>query len=216
MNIGILGTGSVGQTLASKLLSLGHRVKLGARSAGNEKAVEWADKSGPGASEGSFADAARFGELIILATLGTGTVAAVEQAGAANLAGKTIIDLTNPLDFSQGMPPRLFVGHTDSLAEQVQRAAPDAHVVKALNIVSAPQMVDPTSAGGAPDMFMAGNDEGAKQQVTELLQSFGWQRITDFGGLEAARFIEPLVLLWVNYGLKTGGWQHALQFLRPA
>ena len=152
-----------------------------------------------------------------MATLGTGTVDAVQQAGPAHLAGKTVIDVTNPLDFSQGMPPRLFVGHTDSLAEQVQRAAPEAHVVKALNIVNCEEMVNPGALATEPDMFIAGHDAAAKQQVTELLQTFGWQRITDFGGLEAARFIEPLVLLWVHYGIKTGGWHHALQFVqRPA
>jgi predicted dinucleotide-binding enzyme len=214
MNIGILGTGSVGQTLGTKLLTLGHKVKLGSRTAGNEKAQAWVSAAGSGASAGTFAEAAQFADLVIIATLGTGTVEAVQQAGPDNLAGKTVIDVTNPLDFSQGMPPRLFVGHTDSLAEQVQRAAPAAHVVKALNIISAPQMVDPASSGGDPDMFIAGNHEGARQQVTELLQSFGWQHITDFGGLEAARFIEPLVLLWVNYGMKSGGWQHALKFLK--
>lgn len=214
MNIGILGTGGVAQTLGTKLVSLGHAVKLGSRTAGNEKAAAWAAQTGAAASHGTFAEAAQFGELVILATLGTGTVEAVERAGPDRLAGKPVIDVTNPLDMSQGMPPTLFVGHTDSLAEMVQRAAPQARVVKALNIVSAAQMVDPASAGGAPDMFIAGNDDAAKRQVTDLLQSFGWQHITDFGGLEAARFIEPLVLLWVNYGLKTGGWAHALKFLK--
>jgi len=214
MNIGILGSGGVAQTLGTKLLSLGHQVKLGSRTAGNEKAQAWADAAGAGASTGTFAEAAAFGELLIVATLGTGTVAAVEQAGAEHLAGKTVIDLTNPLDFSQGMPPKLFVGHTDSLAEQVQRAAPAAHVVKALNIVSAAIMVEPTAVGGNPDMFIAGNDAGAKAQVTALLQSFGWKNITDFGGLEAARFLEPLVLLWVGYGVKTGAWNHALHMLK--
>ena len=213
MNIGILGTGGVAQTLGTKLVALGHAVKLGSRTAGNEKAAAWAAQAGAAGSHGTFAEAAQFGELLLLATLGTGTVE-VAQAGPAHLAGKTVIDLTNPLDFSQGMPPKLFVGHTDSLAEQVQRAALEAHVVKALNIVSAAQMVDPASTGSAPDMFIAGNDEGAKKQVTALLQSFGWQHITDFGGLEAARFIEPLVLLWVNYGIKTGGWGHALKFVK--
>ncbi|MCC3153970.1 NAD(P)-binding domain-containing protein [Hymenobacter sp. BT770] len=214
MNIGILGTGGVAQTLGTKLVSLGHAVKLGSRTTGNEKATAWAAQAGPTASHGTFAEAADFGELLILATLGTGTLDAIALTGPDRLAGKTVIDLTNPLDVSQGMPPKLFVGHTDSLAEMVQRAAPQAHVVKALNIVSAAQMVDPTSTGSDLDMFIAGNDAAARQQVTDLLKSFGWKNITDFGGIESARFLEPLVLLWVHYGMKTGGWAHALKFVK--
>lgn len=214
MKIGILGTGNVGQTLGAKLLSLGHEVMLGSRQAGNEKAVAWVQQHGGAAREGAFEDAAKFGDLLIVATMGAGTVAAVQQAGADNAAGKTVIDLTNPLDFSQGMPPTLFVGITDSLGEQVQRALPGAHVVKTLNLVNVAQMIDPASCngGGEPDMFVCGNDAGAKQQVTELLQQLGWQRITDLGGLEEARATEPFVLLWVRYGLKHNTWTHALKF----
>ncbi|RYU81540.1 NADPH-dependent F420 reductase [Hymenobacter persicinus] len=213
MNIGILGTGGVGQTLGAKLLALGHHVLLGSRAAGNEKAVAWVQQHGGGAREGSFADAAAFGDLLIVATLGTATVEAVQQAGAAHFAGKTVIDLTNPLDFSQGMPPTLFVGLTDSLGEQVQRALPQAHVVKTLNMVSVNQMIDPASTGGQPDMFVCGNDAGAKEQTTQLLRDLGWQRITDLGGIGEARATEPLVLLWVRYGLKHNTWGHALQFV---
>ncbi|SNC66977.1 hypothetical protein SAMN06265337_1794 [Hymenobacter gelipurpurascens] len=211
MKIGILGTGNVGQTLGAKLLSLGHEVLLGSRQRSNEKAVAWAQQQGGGAHEGSFADAAHFGELIIVATLGTGTVAAVTQGGPENFVGKTVIDLTNPLDFSQGMPPKLFVGITDSLGEQVQRALPGAHVVKTLNLVNVAQMVDPASSG-EPDMFVCGDDAGAKDQVTKLLQDLGWKRITDLGGLEEARATEPFVLLWVRYGIKHNTWTHAMSF----
>ncbi|AIZ63456.1 hypothetical protein PK28_06695 [Hymenobacter sp. DG25B] len=214
MKIGILGTGNVGQTLGAKLLSLGHEVMLGSRQAGNEKAVAWVQQHGGTAREGSFTDAAQFGELLIVATMGTGTIAAVEQAGAANAAGKTVIDLTNPLDFSQGMPPQLFVGVTDSLGEQVQRALPGAHVVKTLNLVNVAQMIDPASAngGGEPDMFLCGDDAGAKQQVTELLRQMGWRRITDLGGIQEARATEPFVLLWVRYGIIHNTWTHAMRF----
>ncbi|KAA9339075.1 NADP oxidoreductase [Hymenobacter busanensis] len=213
MKIGILGTGTVGQTLGAKLLELGHGVLLGGRSATNEKAQAWAAQQGGLARAGSFEDAAVFGELVIVATLGSGTIDAVQQAGPERLAGKTVIDLTNPLDFSRGMPPTLFVGHTDSLGEQIQRALPAAHVVKTLNIVSVNQMINPASTGGEPDMLLAGNDAGAKQRVTELLQQLGWKRITDLGGIEEARVLEPLVLLWVRYGLKHNTWGHALQYM---
>ncbi|QIX62701.1 NAD(P)-binding domain-containing protein [Hymenobacter sp. BT18] len=214
MKIGILGTGAVGQTLGAKLLSLGHEVMLGARQAGNEKAITWVQQHGGNASEGAFEDAAQFGELLIVATLGTGTVAAVTQAGAANAAGKPVIDLTNPLDFSQGMPPQLFVGLTDSLGEQVQRALPGAYVVKTLNLVNVAQMIDPASAngGGEPTMFLCGDNAAAKQQVTAVLQQLGWRRITDLGGIKEARATEPFVLLWVRYGIVHNTWTHALTF----
>ncbi|HLK96197.1 MAG TPA: NAD(P)-binding domain-containing protein [Hymenobacter sp.] len=213
MNIGILGTGTVGQTLGAKLLELGHAVMLGARAAGNEKAVAWVQEHGGAAREGSFAEAAEFGNIVVVATLGTATVEALQQAGPDNFVGKTVIDLTNPLDFSRGMPPTLFVGLTDSLGEQVQRVLPRAHVVKTLNIVSVMQMINPASTGGEPDMFVCGNDTGAKEQVTQLLRDFGWQRITDLGGIEESRVTEPLVLLWVRYGVKHNVWGHAMQFV---
>lgn len=213
MNIGILGTGTVGQTLGAKLLELGHAVMLGARAAGNEKAVAWVQEHGGAAREGSFAEAAEFGNIVVVATLGTATVEALQQAGPDNFVGKTVIDLTNPLEFSRGMPPTLFVGLTDSLGEQVQRVLPRAHVVKTLNIVSVMQMINPASTGGEPDMFVCGNDTGAKEQVTQLLRDFGWQRITDLGGIEESRVTEPLVLLWVRYGVKHNVWGHAMQFV---
>ncbi len=133
MKIGVLGTGMVGTTLATKLAELGHEVKMGSRRAGNEKAVEWASRAGPGASEGSFADAAAFGEVVVNATNGMGSLEALEAAGKDNLAGKVLIDVSNALDFSQGMPPSLIMSNTDSLAEQIQREFPGARVVKSLN-----------------------------------------------------------------------------------
>ena len=137
MHIGVLGTGTVGRTLAQALVDRGHEVRMGARAAGNETAVAWAEQAGPLASEGSFADAAAFGELVFNATAGAGSLEALGSAGAEQLAGKVLIDVSNPLDFSKGMPPRLFVGNDDSLGEQIQRAFPDARVVKALNTVTA-------------------------------------------------------------------------------
>ena len=147
MRFGVLGTGMVGQAIAGKLVAVGHEVKMGSREAGNEKAVAWASEAGEGASEGSFADAAGFGEVVVNATAGAHSLEALEAAGAENLAGKVLIDVANALDFSQGMPPTLTVCNDDSLGEQIQRAFPDARVVKALNTINASVMVAPGSLG---------------------------------------------------------------------
>ena len=190
MRIGILGTGDVGKALGAAFLALGHDVKMGARDASNEKAAGWANESGPRASSGSFADAAEFGEMIVLASLGVANPAVIEGAGPARLRGKVLIDATNPLDFSTGAP-KLAVGHTDSGGEQVQRLAPGALVVKAFNTVGNLLMFRPDLPGGPPDMFICGNDEGAKKQVESLLKNFGWD-VIDLGGIEASRHLEPM------------------------
>src|SRR5918912_4383446 len=143
MRIGVLGTGVVGQTIATKLVELGHEVTMGARQAGNEKAVEWASGAGGGAAEGSFADAAAHGELVFNCTAGTASLEALRAAGAEELRGKVLVDVANPLDFSGGMPPTLSVSNDDSLGEQIQREFPDARVVKALNTISSVVMVAP-------------------------------------------------------------------------
>lgn len=213
MKIGILGTGDVGRALGNGFIAKGHEVRMGSREAGNEKAASWAKAAGPKASTGTFADAARFGEVVVLATLWEGTENALKLAGAENLAGKVVIDTTNPLDFSQGMPPRLAVGHTNSGGEEVQRWAAKARVVKAFNIVGNAHMVDPQFPGGPPDMFIAGNDADAKKTVTDILKSFGWPSI-DIGGIEGARLLEPMCVLWVGYGARTGTWNHAFRLLR--
>lgn len=203
MRISVLGTGMVGQAIASKLVGLGHEVKMGSRQAGNEKAVAWAQAAGERAGEGSFADAAAFGELIVHCTAGTHSLAALGEAGVANLAGKVLIDIANPLDFSAGMPPTLAVCNTDSLGEQIQSTFPDTKVVKALNTMNCEVMVDPASLPGDHVVFVAGEDGGAKQRVSELLQSFGWppHRIVDLGGIRAARGTEMYLPLWLSlYG----------------
>src|SRR5215210_4228953 len=199
MRIGVLGTGMVGQTLAGKLVELGHEVRMGSREAGNEKAVAWASEAGEGASEGSFADAAEFGELVINATAGGASLKALEAAGGENLSGKVLVDVANPLDFSGGMPPSLTVCNTDSLAEQIQRAFPEARVVKALNTVNASVMVEPDALGGSTNLFVCGNDDGAKAQVIEILETFGWLSgdILDLGDVSAARGPEMYLPLWV-------------------
>jgi len=198
MKIAMLGTGQVAHMLANKLVSLGHQVRMGAREATNEKAAAWAAEVGEAGSPGPVADAAAFGELTINCTAGQHTLTALEMAGAPNLAGKTLLDVANPLDFSQGFPPRLSVCNDDSLGEQVQRAFPDAKVVKSLNTMANPIMVDPDRIGGETDVFVCGDDEGAKGQVIELLQSFGWPAPIDMGGIDAARGLEAWLLWWTR------------------
>ncbi len=200
MRIGVLGTGMVGETLATRLVEVGHDVVMGARSADNEKALAWSAKFPERAGHGTFTDAASHGELVVNATGGVVSLAALRSAGAANLAGKTLLDVTNPLDFSGGFPPRLSVSNDDSLGEQIQREFPAARVVKALNTMNAAVMVDPRRVRGDHDVLMAGEDEAAKRQVADLLLSFGWTpaAIRDLGGIGAARGLEGYLLLWLS------------------
>lgn len=200
MRIGLLGTGGVGQTLGTKLASLGNEVMMGSRQAKNERALAWVAQAGSQASEGTFADAARFGEIAINATSGSASLAALEMAGADNLAGKLLIDVANPLDFSQGMPPVLTVCNDDSLGEQIQRALPDARVVKTLNTVNSDVMVDPGVVPGDHTIFVCGNDADAKREATALLESFGWSResVLDLGDITAARGMEMYLPLWLR------------------
>jgi predicted dinucleotide-binding enzyme len=175
---------------------------MGARDANNDKAAAWAKASGAKASQGTFADAAAFGELLFNCTSGAGALAALAAAGKQNLAGKILVDVTNPLDFSKGMPPSLLVCNTDSLGEQIQRAYPDTKVVKTLNTTNCQIMVDASLLKGEHDMFMSGNDAAAKGKVAEILQGwFGWKNVIDLGDLTAARGQEMFVILWVRlYG----------------
>lgn len=200
MKIGVLGTGMVGQAIAGKLVALGHDVKMGARSATNDKAAEWAKAAGAKASAGTFADAAAFGELVWNCTAGRGSLEALSAAGADNLRGKILVDIANPLDFSKGMPPSLFVSNTDSLGERIQAAFPDTKVVKALNTINCQVMVDPSRvADGDHDVFVSGNDAAAKGRVTEILRGwFGWRRVVDLGDITTARGTEGHLLLWIR------------------
>ncbi len=213
MRIGILGTGDVGRALGDGFLALGHEVKMGSRDAGNEKGAAWARKSGPRASIGTFEESARFGDVVLVATLWSGTENALHLAGPENLEGKVVIDTTNPLTFAPGEPPSLALGHTDSAGEQVQRWLPSARVVKAFNIVGNQFMFRPQFPGGPPDMFICGNDPAAKLVVTEILKAVGWPAI-DIGGIDGARLLEPLCLLWIRYGTQSGTWAHAFKLLR--
>jgi predicted dinucleotide-binding enzyme len=192
MRVAVLGTGTVGDALSAGFRDRGHEVRQ--------------------ASRDEFAEAADQAELVVLALLG----AVTEQVAgdiAPQLAGKVVIDATNPLEFHEEGPPSLFTGGDDSLGERVQRAAPEARVVKCFDIITAGAMVDPSFSGGAPTMFYAGNDAAAKQTVDRLLADFGWTSTMDIGGIEGARMLESLCLLWVYVGVRRGAWDHAFALL---
>ncbi len=200
MKIGILGTGMVGETIASALAARGHDVKMGARSATNEKAAAWASST-PGAgkrSHGTFGDAAAHGEIVFVCTRGDATLDALEAAGKERLRGKVLVDVTNPLDFSKGMPPTLFVSNDDSLGERIQRALPESKVVKTLNTVNCQIMVDASRVPGT-DVFVSGNDKEAKAAVARILrEDFGWTSIVDLGDITTARGTESWLPLWIR------------------
>jgi 8-hydroxy-5-deazaflavin:NADPH oxidoreductase len=199
MNIGIIGSGQVGQKLASDLVKLGHGVKIGTRDIAK---LEEFRAQNPGVQLGSNADAAAFGEIVLLATAWSGTQHALELAGAQRLAGKVVVDITNPLDFSSGKPA-LALGFDTSAGERVQAWLPGSHVVKALNIVTANAMLNPTTfIGGEPDMFIAGNDDAAKKAVSQWLEGVGWG-IVDLGDITQSRLLEPLAMIWIRHGLNS-------------
>lgn len=210
VNIGILGSGDVGKALARGFILLGHDVMIGSRDP--EKLRDWAADAGEHASAGTFEETARFGDILVLATLGTGTASAIELAGKSNFDGKVVIDTTNPLDFSTGAP-RLSVGFDDSLGEQVQRLLPKARVVKAFNTVGNAHMVKPDFPNGPPTMFIAGNDDESKRLVSQICDHFGWD-VSDLGGIEASRYLEPMCMTWVVHGIRSKSWNHAFKLLK--
>jgi predicted dinucleotide-binding enzyme len=208
MRIGILGTGDVGRTIGTRLVELGHEVRLGSRTAASEKGQAWAKGAGARASSGTFADAAAFGEVVFNCTLGLASLDALRAAGEANLSGKVLVDVANPLDASKGMPPILAIGNTDSLAETIQRAFPAARVVKALNTMWCGVMVNPRMLPDSHHTYLSGNDPGAKKVVRDLLRSFGWkeEEILDLGDLSTARGTESILPLWLRiYGATGSG-----------
>jgi len=198
VRIGIIGSGTVAKTVGGKLASIGHEVVFGTREPA--KLSEWLAELGHGARAGSNAEAAAHGEVLINATSGTGSLEALAAAGADRIGGKILIDIANPLDFSAGFPPTLSVSNTDSLGEQIQRAYPDAQVVKTLNTVNTNLMVDPGQlAGGDHHLFISGNDSAAKAQVSAWLQEwFGWRQIIDLGDITTARGTEMLLPIWLR------------------
>jgi predicted dinucleotide-binding enzyme len=213
MKIGILGTGDVGQVLGAGFAGLGHQVKVGSRNPDQEKVKAWLKKTGHGVTAGSYAEAAAFAEAAVLATRWDGTQNAIRLAEPKNLAGKVVIDVTNPLDFSSGPTLKLAVGHTNSAGEEIQRWLPESYVVKAFNMVGNAHMVHPQFPGGPPDMFICGNDARAKQTVTGFLKAFGWP-VIDIGGIEGSRYLEPMAMLWVLVSMDTKNGNHAFKLLR--
>jgi predicted dinucleotide-binding enzyme len=211
MKVGVLGSGDVAKTLASGLLMHGHEVTIGSRTP--EKLAEWATAN-PKAATGTFAAAAAFGELVVLAVKGKAASSALRAAGANNLAGKTVVDATNPIEDA---PPedgvlKFFSNINESHMEQLQQEFSGAHFVKAFNSVGAALMVNPKLDGGKPTMFICGNDAGAKKQVSTVLDQFGWET-ADMGGAAAARAIEPLCMLWCIPGFLRNEWAHAFKLL---
>ena len=213
MKIGILGSGEVGRALGRGFASRGHDVKIGSRNPKTKELQAWLkDTKGKG-SLGSPSEAAGHGEVLVLAVPGTAVGQVIDLAGPKNFDGKVLIDVTNPLDFSKGMPPGLFVGTTDSLGEQIQRKVPKAHVVKCFNIVGNALMVDPKVPGGPPDMLIAGDDAAAKKKVTAILKEFGWPGSIDVGGIDGSRWLEASVPLWVRVCTAVNDWNVAWKVL---
>jgi 8-hydroxy-5-deazaflavin:NADPH oxidoreductase len=214
MKVGILGRGMVGQTLASGFRSRGHEVMIGSREPSHADLQAWLGGEGAGIAAGTMPETAEFGELLVLALLGVAAGDAIAQAGPERFRGKVVIDATNPLDFSrQGQPPRLAISGDDSLGERIQRAIPDANVVKAFNTIGSPLMIDPHLGEGTPRMFIAGDDDRAKATVGEILHSFGWPEPIDIGGIEGSRELESLCILWVKVGFRRGAWDHAISLM---
>jgi 8-hydroxy-5-deazaflavin:NADPH oxidoreductase len=225
MNIAVLGTGMVGQAIAGRLHELGHSVVVGTRDPASTLARTEPDGMGnppfavwhaghQGVALATFADAAAGAELVVNASNGGTTLELLRLAGAENLAGKPLLDIANPLDFSQGFPPSLFVKDTDSLGEQVQREFPEAKVVKALNTLTATLMVDPKSLGQSSTVFVSGDDAGAKATVVALLESFGHDDVIDLGGLETARGTEMLLPVWLRLMNALGTAQFNFKIVR--
>ncbi len=198
MEIGVLGTGVVGQTIGSKLVQLGHHVMMGSRDAANPIAIAWAKKEGHHSLVGTFMNTAAFGEIIFNCTLGSASLEALHQAGAGNLKGKILIDTSNPLDYSTETFT-LTVCNTDSLGEQIQRAFPEARVVKTLNTMNSNVMVDPGKLTERSDVFVSGNDVDAKTTVITILRDwFGWKSVIDLGDITTSRGVEMFIPFWVS------------------
>lgn len=213
MRVGILGSGIVGQVLGAGLLSLGHEVVMGTRHPQEGNVKKWLAKT-PGASAGTFAEAARFGDLLVLAVLGRVVEKVIDLARPENFGGKTLIDTTNPLGAAAPVNGvvRYFTGPNESLGERIQTRLPHAHVVKAFNSVGNAQMVNPRYEQGTPTMFICGDDEGAKAQVSTILEQFGWEPF-DCGGIVTSRALEPLCMLWCIPDFIRNQWTHAFKML---
>jgi 8-hydroxy-5-deazaflavin:NADPH oxidoreductase len=211
--VGVLGSGEVGRRLAAGFKGRGYEVMIGSRDPGKSELREWLSADGAGIQSGTFAESAAYGELLVLAVLGTAAEQAIDDAGAEKFTGKVVIDAMNPLDFSGGFPPKLSGSGEDSLGERVQRALPDAKVVKAFNTIGNPYFVDPRFSEGSPTMLIAGDDEGAKATVGDVLKDFGWSDTIDIGGIEGSRELEAICIVWVKIGGARGAWDHGFKLL---
>lgn len=194
--VGILGSGRVGQQLGRGFAKHGYEVMVGSRDPA--KLEPWRKETAGAVAIGTFAEAASFGEVVILATSGAATEDAIELANVKNFVGKLVLDATNPLDLSHGMPPGLFLGTTDSLGERVQRKLPESKVVKCFNTVGNSKFIDPTFREGTPQMLICGNDPEAKQETDAIVRELGWPGAMDVGAIDASRWLEALVPLWVR------------------
>jgi len=207
--VGILGSGDVAKALGRGFASHGYDVMLGSREP--KKLDGWKKETAGKVATGSTAQAAQHGNLVVLATHGDATEAVLDAVGPAAFSGKLVIDATNPLDFSHGMPPGLLFGFTDSLGERVQRKLPHAKVVKCFNTVGNQKMVEPKFADGPARLWICGNDANAKKAVDAILREFGWAGSLDVGGIEAARWLEAMVPLWLITGQALNTFDHVLQ-----
>jgi predicted dinucleotide-binding enzyme len=225
MKIGILGTGGVGRTLAAKLASDGNEVMIGTRNVtdtlaktapdgmGSPPYKEW-QKQNQRVKLGTFADASKFGETIILATFGDLTTNAIDLAGKENFNGKLVVDTTNPLDFSKGVPPGFTATLGNSLGEKIQKHIPNAKVVKAFNTIGAHIIVNAKREEGIPDLLIAGNDDEAKKQFGDLIKNWGWGSIVDMGDVSQAFWLEANAMIWIHYAFKNNTWNHAFKLLK--
>jgi len=209
--VAVLGNGVVGVALATGFAELGHAVLFGTRESTGTK-TRAALAAVPGSRAASYAEAAQACDIAVTALPWSGLEAALQAAGPANLAGKLVIDPSNPLDFSGGAPT-LAVGYTDSAGELVQRLLPRSQVVKAFNTVTSTHMVHPHLPDGTPDMFIAGDDPTAKKRVAEIIKAFGWREPIDVGAINASRLLEPLAMLWITYAIRNNHWSHAFSLL---
>ena len=216
MKIGVLGTGDVGKRLAAGFASRGYEVMIGTRDPSQQKLSAWLNEAGKAVTAGTFAEAAAFGDKVVLSIGWPHVENVIKLANPTNFKGKLVLDTTNPLRFEvEGHPPILDIGHTDSAGESVQRWLPDAHVVKAFNIVGNPLMVEPHFPDGKPDMFICGNNTAAKQTAAQLIEALGWPPVIDLGGIENARYLEPLAMVWITYFFNNGfKGDHAFKLLR--
>jgi predicted dinucleotide-binding enzyme len=212
MRVGVLGSGSVGKVLGAGFASLGHEVRIGTRHPDRDDIRQWTESTQGRGAAGSFAEAAAFGDLIVLATLGNVTEEIVRQIGIPPFGNKVVIDATNPIKTNPDAPPSLFISGNDSLGEHIQRALPATRVVKAFNTVGAPHMVNP-SFQTKPDMFIAGNDDEAKRIVAQVCEAFGWG-VADIGTIEGSRYLEAMCMAWVLYGIRAGSWNHAFKMVK--